>query len=228
MNILDTISDIIFPSYCIACGKRGVDLCLDCLFKAPPALRENAEWIFPLFDYRHQTIKESIWLLKYKGRKKLAKIFAEVMYGRIVEELADLRMIKNFREALLIPIPLSNTRHRERSYNQAELICRELIRLDNESNLRHSVDVGQDKNFEFDKNILIKTKETEHQARIKERAERLKNLENSFAVKNPDKIKNRNVILVDDVTTTGATLEEAKKALKKSGAKNIIAFTVAH
>jgi predicted amidophosphoribosyltransferase len=78
--------------------------------------------------------------------------------------------------------------------------------------------------------ILIKPKETEHQARIKDRRTRLKNIIGSFAVKDSEKnkIKNRNIILIDDITTTGATLTEAKKVLKQAGARKIIAFTVAH
>ena len=133
-----------------------------------------------------------------------------------MEELSELSVMENFREPLLIPIPLSPKRYRERGYNQAELICRELIKID------------RNKNFKLEKNILIKPKETEHQARIKNRRERLENIVGSFSVKNVESIKNRNIILIDDITTTGATLAEARKILKKSGARKIIAFTVAH
>ena len=72
------------------------------------------------------------------------------------------------------------------------------------------------------------TKNTEHQARIKDRRARLKNLSGSFAVKNEGLIKNKNIILIDDITTTGATLAEAKKILKQAGVRKVIAFTVAH
>jgi predicted amidophosphoribosyltransferase len=82
--------------------------------------------------------------------------------------------------------------------------------------------------FRLESNILSKPRETEHQAHIENRTERLKNIIGSFGVKNISIIKNRNIILIDDITTTGATLAEAKKTLKQSGAKKIIAFTVAH
>jgi len=225
MNILDTILNIVFPVNCIACGKRGFDLCLKCLSDSPSAERESANWIFPFFDYRHPPIKKSIWLLKYKGKKRLASVFAEIMYGRIIEELSELSVMNNFREPILIPIPLSKRRYRERGYNQAELICRELMKIDSDINLRYSVDI---KNFRLEKNVLVKIKETEHQVNIKDRKERLKNLSKSFSVKNSELVKNRNIILIDDVLTTGATLTEAKKTLKQSGAKKIIAFTIAH
>lgn len=217
MNFLNTILNVIFPVNCVSCGKRGSDLCTQCLLDSPQAQRESASWIFPLFDYRHPPIKKSIWFLKYKGKKSIASIFAEVMYGKIIEELSELSILNNFREPILIPIPLSRKRHRERGYNQAELICNKLIEID-----------GKNNNFKLEKNILTKIKETEHQVKTKNRISRLKNLSDSFSVKNPELIKNRNIILIDDVLTTGATLTEAKKILKQFGAKKVIAFTVAH
>lgn len=218
MSILNTILNIIFPVNCLSCGESGEYLCIECLADAPESLRESDEWIFPLYDYRHPPIKKSIHLLKYKGKKILARTFAEIMHPRILEELADLRLMQNFYDPILIPIPLSKRRYRERGYNQSELICRNLVRLDREEN------------FKLEKDILIKHKETIHQARIKDRKERFKNLKGSFSIntENTDKIKNKNIILIDDVFTTGATLNEAKKILKKFGAKKIIAFTIAH
>jgi len=217
MNLLDTILNVVFPVNCLSCGKEGSDLCLRCLSDSPAAERESANWIFPLFDYRHIPVKKSIWLLKYKSKKRIAGIFAEVMYGKIIEELSELSVMKNFREPILIPIPLSKKRYRERGYNQAELICEKLVEIDEKNN-----------NFKLEKNTLIKIKETEHQANIKERRDRLKNLSDSFSVKNSKMIEGKNIILIDDVTTTGATLSEARKILKQSGAKKVIAFTVAH
>jgi competence protein ComFC len=191
-------------------------LCLSCLTTFPPAERECAEWIFPLYDYRHPALKKSLWLLKYKGKKTLAGIFAEAMYHRILEELSDLSVMENFRNALLIPIPLSKKRYRERGYNQAELICRALTKLDGNVN------------FKLVDNILIKPIETKRQAHIENRSERLKNVVGSFAVKNAELLKRKNIILIDDILTTGATLNEARKILKKSGAGKVIGFTVAH
>jgi competence protein ComFC len=233
MSFLDTILNIVFPVKCIFCGKNGIDLCLNCLRDAPGAERESAKWIFPLYDYRHPTIKKSLWLLKYKGKKRLANIFAEIIYEKILEELSELSVMGNFNNIILIPIPLSPKRYRERGYNQTQLICKEIIKI---NNLRYSVDDDNGVDLKLENNILVKIKETEHQARIKDRRIRLKNLTGSFAIKNAEKntnnkfslIKNRNIILIDDITTTGATLSEAKKVLKQAGARKVIAFTVAH
>lgn len=215
MAILTTILDLIFPVNCASCGKRGQELCQLCFSEYPIAERPTEEWVFPLFDYRHPGVKHTIWFLKYKNRKKLALIFANVLYEKILEEESDLRIFENFRDPILIPIPLSKRRRRERGYNQAEIIAKGIKKI-SEDRLTLETDV------------LVKIKETEHQAHIKERHKRLRNLAGSFAVLHPEKIKGKNIILIDDVTTTGATLTEAKKALKIAGAKKIIAFTVAH
>ena len=231
MLFLNTILDIIFPTKCLACGETGSDFCAKCFSDIPTAERESARWIFPVYDYRHPPIKKALWFLKYKGRKRLAKIFSEVIYEKIIEELSDLSVMENFNDVILIPIPLHKKRSRERGYNQAELICKEIIAINHLRSTdakaladRHGVDV----NIELENNVLVKIKETEHQARIRDRRVRLKNLVDSFSVQNENLIKKRNIILIDDITTTGATSNEAKKVLKASGARKIIAFTVAH
>ena len=235
-TIINNILNIVFPVKCMLCGKGAkADLCPTCLRDMPSAERESAKWIFPLYDYRNPTIKKSLWLLKYKGKKRLANVFAEIIYEKILEELSELSVMENFIEPILIPIPLSPKRYRERGYNQAQLICEELIKI---NNLRHLSAEARAKtngtnkklNFILENNILIKIKETEHQARIKNRRVRLKNLAGSFDIKSKkvNWVKNRNIILIDDIITTGATLNEAKKVLKKAGVRKVIAFTVAH
>jgi ComF family protein len=216
MSFLNTILNLVFPINCICCGKNNVNLCIKCLSLFPEAERESLEWVFPLYDYRHPPVKKAIWLLKYKGKRGFSKIFAEIMYGRIMEELSDFIIFNNFQKPILVPIPLSKKRIHERGFNQVSLICAELVKLD------------KNQNFILEKNTLTKIKNGEHQANIENRQERLKNIIGSFSVKNPENIEGRNIILIDDVTTTGATLNEAKKTLRKAGAKKIIAFTVAH
>lgn len=219
MRFLNTILNIVFPPKCILCGKYGIDLCRECLKDIPAAERECAEWIFPLYDYRNPTIKKSLSLFKYKGKKRLAYIFAINIYDKITEELSELSIMENFVEPILIPIPLSPKRYRERGYNQAELICKELVKTDS---------VRDENKFNLENNVLFKIKDTEHQAHIKDRRIRLKNLTNTYGIKNRELIKGRNIILIDDIITTGATLNEARKILKQNGARKVIAFTVAH
>ena len=157
--------------------------------------------------------------MKYKGKKRLGRVFAEIIYEKILEELSDLSTLENFTEPIIIPIPLSRERYRERGFNQAEIICRELEKI--------SAERGGPQ-LKMEGAILIKPRETTHQAHIKDRGERLKNVIGSFSVKDPDILKNKNIILIDDITTTGATLGEARKVLRAAGARKVIAFTVAH
>jgi len=238
-TILENALDFVFPAKCMGCGKGGIELCTICLSDAPSAERESAKWIFPVYDYRHPLIKKSLWLLKYNGKKRLAKIFAENIYGKMMEELSELSLLENFQNIILIPIPLSSKRYNERGFNQAELICEELIKISKTNHLTRPLATlslprrgAASEVFLLKTNILVKTKETEHQARIKDRSVRLKNLVGSFAIKNPEQnaefLKGKNIILIDDITTTGATLNEARRILKKSGARKVIAFTVAH
>lgn len=223
MKILNTILDVLFPVNCVICKKEKVILCEKCLFLCPQTEKECAKWIYPLYDYRNIIIKKTLWFLKYRNKKNIAKVFAQIMHKFILEELSDLSSFENFKNPILIPIPLSKKRQKERGYNQAELICEELLYLSPNNNSTLKSD------FILEKNILIKNKDTKHQANIKNRSERLLNLKDSFTInKEAISIKNRNIILIDDITTTGATLNEAKKTLKKAGARKIIAFTVAH
>jgi predicted amidophosphoribosyltransferase len=83
-------------------------------------------------------------------------------------------------------------------------------------------------NFKLEKSALIKPQDTEHQARIENRRERMKNIIGSFKVLDTNSVIGSNIILIDDILTTGATLSEAKKTLKQAGARKVIAFTVAH
>lgn len=217
MKLLNTILNIIFPVNCIFCKKDGIEICENCLSSCDEAEMQDADWIFPLYDYRNPIIKKAVWFLKYNGKKRIAHFFANIMYGKIMEELSELSTLENFTDPILIPIPLSKKRQKSRGFNQSLLICESIIEIHKDEN-----------NFLIEKNVLIKPKDGEHQANIKERSKRLENIVGSFSVINPYKIKNRNIILIDDVLTTGATLGEAKKMLKNAGARKVIAFTIAH
>jgi len=170
---------------------------------------------FALFDYKNPFVRQAIWELKYRGNKKIARLLAECLYEELAEELAERKTFDNFDKPLLLPIPLSKKRQRKRGFNQCELLTDALA----------AIDLGNF--FETPKDILVKIKDTESQT-AKRRAERLANLSGCFAISDPEAISGRNVIIVDDVTTTGATLEEARKTLAKAGAKKVLAVTIAH
>lgn len=217
-TIVGRVLDTLFPIYCLGCKTIGSNLCMKCLLAFPMAEREGLPWVYPVYDYRHPPVKKSLWHLKYKNKKTLAQTFANILYDKILEELSELSIMENFRDPLLIPIPLSKERYQERGYNQAELIAKKLVVLDKNTNFTLLTD------------ILIKIKDVEHQARIQNRSKRLRNIVGSFAIQHGKEymVQKRNIILIDDILTTGATLSEAKNVLKQAGARKIIGFTIAH
>ena len=205
------------------------------------------------FDYRDKLVRQAIFELKYRGNKKIAKLLATALYDELLAFLEEYAPLTNFTEPLLVPIPLSRKRESERGFNQCRLLVDELMRLDSPSSsppfqggvpsllarasfarqnlfgrggvvaLQNSV-IGR--NFTLSL-ALQKTKDTESQTKQDTRAKRLENLKGCF-VADGNIVKGRNIILIDDVATTGATLEEARRTLRRAGARKVIAFTVAH
>ena len=214
-QIINNLWNFIFPLSCVGCTRHGSALCIKCLSEISLANTSVDKNIYPVFDYKHPTIKHALWEFKFKNNKTLARPLAQALYDKILEEIQELETFQNFTNPLLIPIPLSKKRKKERGYNQSELLCKELSFIDSMS-------------FTFCKNVLYKSFDTKQQTKTRNRTERRNNLHGCFTVKNKEKIKDRNIILIDDIVTTGATLLEARKVLKKSGAKKIVAFTVAH
>lgn len=146
---------------------------------------------------------------------KLAQKAAEILHDELAEFLSEAAEYTNFKKPLLIPVPISNARRRERGYNQSEEIGKRLAKLLGEQT-------------EYIPKALKKIKDTQSQAQTRSRNERLKNLQDCFITPKPDIIQKRNVILLDDVITTGATTAEAMRVLRKAGARKIIRVAVAH
>lgn len=165
-----------------------------------------------VFSYRDPFIRTAIWMFKYRRNMWLAKIFAEAIDDSLIEEIGEKALFENFNEPILIPMPLSRKRRRFRGFNQSELIAKEVSNLSG---------------FPYEKKVLIKVKETESQTH-KNKKERRENIKGTFKVKKPEKIKRRNIILIDDVYTTGSTLGEADKVLREAGAKKVFRLVVAH
>ncbi len=214
---IQKILNILFPIFCIGCKEKDTPLCRKCIESILPSTQNiNQSEIISIFNYKNTTTKKAIQFLKYKNNKSIGKIFARSLYDVILEELAEQNIFSNFSNPILIPIPLSKKRLKERGFNQSEIIAQEMSFIDKNSS------------FTLITNVLYKIKDTPSQVSIKDREKRLRNLQGCFSVKVPNKIKGRNIILIDDVTTTGATIKEARKTLLKSGAKKVIAFTIAH
>lgn len=213
-KIINKILDFIFPQFCVGCYKKETSLCDGCLSKIPLSSQNNEPNIFSIFEYQNKIIKKAIWALKYKNNEVISSKLAQVIYDKLLEELVDLKAFNNFEKPLLIPIPLSKNRLKQRGFNQSEVIVQKLSFID--------------ESLSPILNVLYKIKDTPSQTSIKDKNERKLNIKDCFEIRGSEIIKNQNIILIDDVTTTGATLSEAKKVLIEAGAKKVIAFTVAH
>lgn len=218
LSFYETLLSALFPERCLVCGIKGISLCNECAQSLPRA-QANSLWkkdIYPVFDYRDSSVKRAVWMLKYKGIRSIAHTLTKPLYDELFEELENKALFEGFREPLLVPLPLSARRRRERGFNQAEYLAEAL-----------TAHAGQGV-FVFSPEILFKIKDTPSQTSLKNRSERLKNVKDCFAVKAGVSLQGKNIILIDDVVTTGATINEARKALKYAGARKVIAVVVAH
>ena len=201
MKIFNKILAVLFPQKCLGCKKENEILCPNCLLKISRPDTPYLNGVHIAANYQDLVLKKALWMLKYQGVKQLAKPLAELIRERIWKKLET----ENW---LVVPVPLSKNKLRHRGYNQAELIAKEL-----------SDNVRAD--------ILFKKFHTKSQVEVKNKEERLANIIGSFEARNPEKIKGKKIILIDDVLTTGATMSEAKKVLKQAGAKKVIGVVVA-
>ncbi len=181
-----------------------------------PKSRLDEKDTFALFSYQDPLVKELVWDLKYKGNRTLAETFGTLLCDTILSELGEHNVFEKHPEVLLMPIPISDRRRMERGWNQAELLAKAV----------RAADPSQ--RFSYLRNVLLKTHHTESQTRTHSKQERLENLQNSMTVSDPEKVSGRCVILIDDVTTTGATFREAKRTLHLAGVRFVLCFALAH
>lgn len=204
----------LFPARCVGCRAEGSYLCTPCRQKIPRAEQPAKDWIVSVWSYKDPRIKKLLWMLKFNGTFSVIESLATELHDHIADELAERAVFENMDHVLLIPIPLSAKSMRTRGYNQARIIAEHLIR----KNSGHLILLD----------ALQKTKETPTQHSIKNRSARLQNLRGTYTVKKGADVRGRNIVLIDDITTTHATLIEARRVLKDAGAKTVLGFTVAH
>lgn len=183
--------------WCEACGfpfeyaVQGGSLCARCSVKRPAFDRARAAMAYD------DGSRALILSFKHGGRTEGLASFAAQMRraGRDILTDAD----------LLIPVPLHSTRLIKRRYNQATLLARALAKITP---------------AEFAPDVLFRTRRTDSQGGFNARA-RAENVRGAFSVNQIDRIKGRNLVLIDDVLTTGATLEACARALKQAGAARV-------
>ncbi|MCX6791485.1 MAG: ComF family protein [Candidatus Gottesmanbacteria bacterium] len=215
MNLLD----FIFPKRCVGCGKIGKYFCAAC--RANIRVIKPNEPICPMcgrpaLDGATHPICRTRYSLDgltsffhYDGPvRKAIKAIKYRLVSDLAEEFVNLVSVRDFDDCILIPIPLHPSRFRQRGFNQAEVLGSILAK-------RLNVAVRTD--------ILRRVKETEPQVSIKKRADRLENMKNIFSCKNIT----GNILLFDDVCTTGATMRSAATVLKRAGATCVWAVSMA-
>lgn len=205
---ISKILNSLFPSHCYICKKEGKSICDNCINKFPKNIDTQAPYITSIFSFKYKEIKNIIHAIKYYHRKDLIKPLAVVVAHELNKTISNQPVTNTW---ILVPIPMPTIRKYMRGYNQSELIAKNISEI---------------LSIPINTKILIRIKNPRRQVKTKNRSERLKNQHNSFKV--IDDVYNLNIILIDDVTTTGATINEARSVLIKSGAKNVIAMTIAH
>ena len=175
---------------------------------------ENMDWINSLFQYKNNNVRALIWELKFRENTTALETIGRILYEEILALVSDITLFEADAEFLLIPIPISPIRRRERGYNQSEYIAKAVLEQDLEHILLYAPQ------------WLEKIKDTPKQSRSQSKQERMQNLIGCFSA--DPKVEGKYVILIDDVVTTGSTLCEARDTLLSAGAKDIFAFTIGH
>lgn len=233
--MFEAVKEFIFPRKCLACGKWGSYLCPDCLnfiktidnpvcpicakpsiygMSHPGCLRKKPQslnGLTSIFSYQG-IVKKAISRLKYKFVTDLAETILELFLSYCGEDLAFTRFVRE-KNVVIIPVPLHKLKKNWRGFNQAELIGKMIAQ---------KLAVG------FMPETLIRTRNTKEQTGLRKK-ERRENIENAFKLNQfPSGVGHSlSIILFDDVWTTGATMRECAKVLKRRRIRQIWGLTLA-
>jgi competence protein ComFC len=214
MKILKRFVSFLFPSRCVECKREEFWICPDCLEKISRAKTPDHSWIISVWNYKDPRIKRLLWKFKFENKFSVIEDLSLRLYDELSSELSERAIFDNLGPVILVPIPLSKKSLRKRGYNQSHLIAEALS--ERSGGKLPVIDA------------LRKIRETSTQHSINNRQKRLVNLRGIFDTSPSADIQGKNVIIVDDITTTHATLVEARRALKLAGAKKVLAYTIAH
>lgn len=187
--------------FCLKCGKSlkddTIEYCEDC---------RNLNHIFDRGRalYEYDTVKEAIYRFKYENRREYADFFGKQLAKGLGEE------IKRWNADAIVPVPLHKDREKQRGYNQAALIARAL---------------SKELNIPVNEKIIYRKKATVPQKELKGK-ERQNNLKNAFKIGQND-VKLKTIIVVDDIYTTGATMDEMAMCLKSAGVRKVYCISLA-
>lgn len=201
ISLKDELLDIIYPpkKSCIICESEFIGICPLCKSK----IKRVKEFDGVLsYGYYNGVLKKLVLEFKYNKNFVAGSILVELLCDLIREINIDIDCI--------VYIPSSRKAIRDRGFNQCEYLAKEI---------KKNLDIGVC-------NDIVKNKNTKEQ-KLLSKEERYKNIKGAFALKTDKNIKNKKLLLIDDVMTTGATLYECEKMLKENGALSIKMLTVA-
>ena len=221
-NYITKLFDFFLPRICPGCNKKLLvkeePVCENCLSSILIAdqIRLEDEYaknfasshiikdLYSRYVFEtDKTLQQIIHALKYKSQFKLG-----VYLGKILSEGIKLR---DWQIDLIVPVPIHHLKKAERGYNQSDYIVKGLSKA---------------LNIPYSTKLIKRTKFTDSQTKLKMK-ERALNVANAFKVKSKEKVSGKNILIVDDVCTTGATLLECGKVLISSGAGLVYACTIA-
>lgn len=204
-KVWEGLIEVVYPreNYCIICKNDDCfGICNTCK-KNIKIIDNSYQNQIISYGYYGGVLKDLILKFKYKNNFTAGDILTEFLEGYIVENL-------NYKEYIITYIPLSKKSKKARGFNQCEYIAKKISR-------DLSIEVLE---------VFIKQRETREQKTLR-KDERYKNIKDAFEIKKGIEVKKYNIILIDDVTTTGATMQEAYKLLKKFEVKHIKLLTLA-
>jgi len=236
--------DIIFPIECISCSADGKWICSKCYNTIP--IRQTQECIFcgknnllgnfckkcrtghsldgvlVASDYSNKILSKAIKTYKYKLIKNLSTPLSQLLIDLLSQILTDPEknyfwhdsgnvIIKNFKKNIIIPVPLHKKRLRWRGFNQSEELANNFSKYFN---------------LETNSKDLKRIKFKKPQTRL-DKDERFENIKNSF-IWSGKNLNKKNIILIDDVSTSTATLNECARVLKQNGANKVWGLVIAH
>lgn len=209
MKLIESALDFIFPPACGICEKIGKGyICEKCYKEIKEYLYHNGEVeqknIYYLLKYK-DIIRKKMIDYKFNDKSYLHHMFYEIL----INNKKACEFFKNYD--IIIPVPIHKKKRNIRGYNQSELIARKIA--------KHF-------NIPIDTKILLKEKNTPMQSSLG-KEERIKNVQNVYKIEYSERIKEKNVLLVDDIYTTGATVKECKKMLQLAGAKKVGVMIIA-
>lgn len=215
---MSLLLDLIFPVFCLGCHHPGSYLCPKCTARltpkslSPPNPDSLLESHLSLFEYKNE-IRQLIQLIKYQYVTQVGLDIGRIISETIKNNYPNLLRHWQSHNYAIAPIPLHPFRQNWRGFNQSEILCQS---------------ISHQFHLKLYSDLLLRHRYTSPQAKQLQKSTRLSHLSGAFSLN--QRYNNQvppNIILIDDVYTTGSTLESAALVLKNSGCHSIIGVTLA-